>query len=177
VSQFEGDNRMDEHPGHVWIEEDGGGTGQESYELCAYFYSRTNAVRLDVDMNISGETTKPVENMRWAKGTAPKGRYRVYVQSYGYKAGNTGLTDFRVEVEVEVGGVVRQFDGAVSLEGETGPDSNVLVYELDHDPEAKLPAPAARPDDPYARYSDDVILKQWATVIPSERPHEADWMR
>src|SRR4051812_40247445 len=46
VSQFEGDNRMDENLGRVWIEEGGGGTGQESYELCAYFYSRTNAVRL-----------------------------------------------------------------------------------------------------------------------------------
>src|SRR4051812_12993103 len=46
VSQFEGDNRMDENLGRIWIEEGGGGTGQESYELCAYFYSRTNAVRL-----------------------------------------------------------------------------------------------------------------------------------
>jgi hypothetical protein len=294
VSQFEGDNRMDENLGRVWIEEGGGGTGQESYELCAYFYSRTNAVRLakgigkkgyfffvgdegfypkvdkeqvrriigdelpadldsaeafrrlhekfhvlfiyprkgleqrkadidaeiktrveaaggqyanvdirasllwnnrndldlhvvppsgeevyyahkksacggwlDVDMNISGETLKPVENVRWAKGTAPKGRYRVFVQNYGYKAGNTGSTDFRVEVEV--GGEVRQFDGAVSQKGETGPSSNVMVYEFDYDPEAKRREPAAKPDDPYAQYSDDVILKQWATVIPAER--------
>ncbi len=30
----------------IWIEEGGGGTGQESYELAAYFYSRTNCVRL-----------------------------------------------------------------------------------------------------------------------------------
>jgi hypothetical protein len=294
VSQFEGDNRMDENLGRVWIEEGGGGTGQESYELCAYFYSRTNAVRLakgigkkgyfffigdegfypkvdkeqvrriigdelpadldsaeafrrlhekfhvlfiypkkgmeqrkadidaeiktrveaaggqyanvdirasllwnnrndldlhvvppsgeevfyahkksacggwlDVDMNISGETLKPVENVRWAKGTAPKGRYRVFVQNYAFKADNTGPTDFRVEVEV--GGEVRRFDGAVSLKGETGPNSNVLVYEFDYDPEATRPAPAAKPDDPYAQYSDDVILKQWATVIPGER--------
>ena len=294
VSQFEGDNRMDENLGRVWIEEGGGGTGQESYELCAYFYSRTNAVRLakgtgkkgyfffvgdegfypkvdkeqvrrvigeelpadldsaeafrrlhekfhvlfiypkkgmeqrkadidaeiktrveaaggqysnveirasllwnnrndldlhvlppsgeevyfghkqsscggwlDVDMNISGETLKPVENVRWAKGTAPKGRYRVFVQNYAFKDGNTGPTDFRVEIEVA--GEVKHFEGTVSPNGETGPSSNVLVYEFDHDPEAKRPAPAARPDDPYAQYSDDVILKQWATVIPSER--------
>ncbi len=294
VSQFEGDNRMDENLGRVWIEEGGGGTGQESYELCAYFYSRTNAVRLakgtgkkgyfffigdegfyprvdkeqvrrvigdelpadldsaeafrrlhekfhvlfiypkkgmeqrkadidaeiktrveaaggqyanvdirasllwnnrndldlhvippsgeevyfghkksdcggwlDVDMNISGETLKPVENVRWAKGTAPKGRYRVVVQNYAFKDGNTGPTDFKVEIEVA--GEVRHFEGTVSPEGQTGVNSNVLVYEFDHDPETRRPAPAAKPDDPYAQYSDDVILKQWATVIPAER--------
>jgi hypothetical protein len=294
VSQFEGDNRMDENLGRVWIEEGGGGTGQESYELCAYFYSRTNAVRLakgtgkkgyfffvgdegfypkvdreqvrrvigdelpadldsaeafrrlhekfhvlfiypnkgieqrkadidaeiktrveaaggqyanvdirasllwnnrndldlhvvppsgeevyyghkkstcggwlDVDMNIQGETTKPVENVRWAKGTAPKGRYRVMVQNYGFKEPVHTPTDFRLEIEV--GGEVRHFDGTVSQQGETGPASNVVVYEFDYDPEARRPAPAAKPDDPYAQYSDDVILKQWATVIPSER--------
>ena len=294
VSQFEGDNRMDENLGRVWIEEGGGGTGQESYELCAYFYSRTNAVRLakgtgkkgyfffigdegfyprldkeqvrrvigdelpadldstevfrrlhekfhvlfiypkkgleqrkadidaeiktrveaaggqyanvdirasllwnnrndldlhvvppsgeevcfshkrsacggwlDVDMNISGETLKPVENVRWARGTAPKGRYRVFVQNYAFKAGNTEPTDFRVEIEVA--GEVKQFTGTVSPNGQTGTNSNVLVYEFDHDPEARRPAPAAKPDDPYAQYSDDVILKQWATVLPNER--------
>lgn len=46
VSQFEADNRLDEALGRFWIEEGGGGTGQESYELAAYFYSRTNCVRL-----------------------------------------------------------------------------------------------------------------------------------
>jgi len=294
VSQFEGDNRMDENLGRVWIEEGGGGTGQESYELCAYFYSRTNAVRLakgigkkgyfffvgdegfypkldreqvrrvigdelpadldstevfrrlhekfhvlfiypnkgmeqrksdidaeiktrveaaggqyanvdirasllwnnrndldlhvvppsgeevyyaqkksacggwlDVDMNIGGETTKPVENVRWAKGSAPKGRYRVFVQNYGFKEAVHTPTDFRVEIEVA--GEVKQFTGTVSQNGETGPSSNVLVYEFDHDPAAKRPEPAASPADPYAQYSDEVILKQWATVIPSER--------
>ena len=122
---------------------------------------------LDVDMNISGETLKPVENVRWARGTAPKGRYRVFVQNYAFKASNTEPTDFRVEIEVA--GEVKQFTGTVSPNGQTGTNSNVLVYEFDHDPEAKRPAPAAKPDDPYAQYSDDVILKQWATVLPSER--------
>ncbi|MEP7125600.1 MAG: hypothetical protein ABJE95_32005 [Byssovorax sp.] len=293
VSQFEGDNRMDENLGRVWIEEGGGGTGQESYELCAYFYSRTNAVRLakgsgkkgyfffigdegfypkvdkeqvlkiigdelpadldsaeafrrlhekfhvlfiypnkgieqrkadidaeiktrveaaggqyanvdirasllwnnrndldlhvippsgeevyyghkksacggwlDVDMNVGGETQKPVENVRWAKGTAPKGRYRVIVQNFGFKE-QPSPTDFRVEIEVA--GVVKRFDGTVSPRGETRAESNVLVYEFDHDPDAQRPAPAASAGDPYAQYSDDVILKQWATVIPAER--------
>src|SRR5207253_1562968 len=34
---------------------------------------------LDVDMNVRGETTKPVENTRWAKGAAKRGHYRIYV--------------------------------------------------------------------------------------------------
>jgi len=46
VGQFEGDNRLDQVLERIWIEEGGGGTGQESYELAAYFYSRTNCVRL-----------------------------------------------------------------------------------------------------------------------------------
>lgn len=46
VGQFEADNRLDEVLERIWIEEGGGGTGQESYELAAYFYSRTNCVRL-----------------------------------------------------------------------------------------------------------------------------------
>jgi hypothetical protein len=291
VSQFEADNRLDEALGRIWIEEGGGGTGQESYELCAYFYSRTNCVRLakgvgkkgyfffvgdegfypkvdreqvkrvigddlpddldaaeafrrlhekfhvlflypkkgmdqrkadidaeiksrveaaggqyanvdirasllwnnrndldlhvippsgeevfyahkksacggwlDVDMNVHGETTKPVENVRWAKGTAPKGRYRVYVQNYAFKEPKPDPTEFRVEIEV--GGEVKHFDGTISLRGERGPDSNVLVYEFDYDPEArKAPAPAKSADDPYAQYSDEVILKQWSSVI------------
>ena len=293
VSQFEGDNRMDEALGRIWIEEGGGGTGQESYELCAYFYSRTNCVRLakgagkkgyfffvgdegfypkvsreqvkqvigddlpadidaaeafrrlhekfhvlfiypnkgmeqrkadidaeiktrveaaggqyanvdirasllwnnrndldlhvippsgeevfyahkksacggwlDVDMNVHGETTKPVENVRWAKGTAPKGRYRIYVQNYAFKEPDAAPTEFRAEVEV--GGVVRQFGGTISPKGERGPDSNVLIYDFEYDPDAKKSAAPAAPDDPYAQYSDEVILKQWSTVVRPE---------
>src|SRR6266568_4825385 len=46
VGQFEGENRLDQVLERIWIEEGGGGTGQESYELAACFYSRTNCVRL-----------------------------------------------------------------------------------------------------------------------------------
>ena len=47
VGQFEADNRLDDVLSHVWIEEGGGGTGQESYELAAYFYSRTKLVQYE----------------------------------------------------------------------------------------------------------------------------------
>ncbi|HWU85889.1 MAG TPA: hypothetical protein VN253_01360, partial [Kofleriaceae bacterium] len=227
VGQFEGDNRLDQVLERIWIEEGGGGTGQESYELAAYFYSRTNCVRLakgigkkgyfffvgdegfypkvdhaavrrligdeltedlpseeafrrlqekfhafllypqktmeerkanidaeirdrvtragglydgvdlraslvwnnrndldlhvitpagehiyygakqascggwlDVDMNVRGETTKPVENVRWAKGAARRGRYRVFVRLYAFHEGDHAPTPFKVELEV-----------------------------------------------------------------------------
>jgi hypothetical protein len=40
VGQFESDNRLDAVLGKIWLEEGGGGTGQESYELTAYYYAR-----------------------------------------------------------------------------------------------------------------------------------------
>ncbi len=291
VSQFEGDNRLDEALGRIWIEEGGGGTGQESYELAAFFYARTNTVRLlkgigrkgyffftgdegfypkvsrtqvrriigddipedmpsmeafrrlqekfhvffiypkktmeerkanidaeirarvtgaggqydnvdirasliwnnrndldlhvippskeeiyyghrqsqcggwlDVDMNVGGETEKPVENVRWAKGKAPPGRYQVIVQNFAYKAGLTGPTPFRVEIEVN--GDVRHVDGVVSPNNETRGESNVIVADFDYAPGP--PKAAAPAEDVYARYSDDVVLSQWGSVIPKD---------
>jgi hypothetical protein len=295
VGQFEGDNRLDEVVSRMWIEEGGGGTGQESYELAAYFYSRTNCVRLakgigkkgyfffvgdegfypkldkdqvarvigdelaeslpaseafrrlqekfhvfliypkksfsdrkadidaeirqrvqaagglydgvdirasllwnnrndldlhmvtpagehiyygakkalcggflDVDMNVRGETTKPVENVRWAKGTAKPGRYRIYVQNYSFKEQDRAPTPFKVEIEVN--GEVRHVEGVISGKGETGGDSSITIAEFDYDPNGRKKPEEKKPDapDPYAQYSDSVILEQWATVIPRE---------
>lgn len=291
VSQFEGDNRLDEALGRFWIEEGGGGTGQESYELAAYFYSRTNAVRLaqgigkkgycffvgdegfyptvdkatirrvigdevtddvpspeafrrlqekfhtffiypqktmderkanidaeirdrvrkaggqydgvdvrasllwnngndldlhvttprgehiyygskqascggwlDVDMNAGGaHTTKPVENVRWGKGTAPTGRYKVWVRNYAFHESKREPTAWKVELEV--GGKIMHHEGVISPSGQTGDASDMVVAEFDYDPSQNLSKPSA---DQYAGYADDVILAQWATVIPKE---------
>ncbi|MBN2797810.1 MAG: hypothetical protein JXX28_01565 [Deltaproteobacteria bacterium] len=46
VGQFEADNRLDAVLSAIWIEEGGGGTGQESYELAAWYYAGTDCVRL-----------------------------------------------------------------------------------------------------------------------------------
>lgn len=40
VGQFESDNRLDADLGNMLIEKGGGGTGQESYELAAYYLAR-----------------------------------------------------------------------------------------------------------------------------------------
>ena len=293
VGQFEADNRLDDVLSRIWIEDGGGGSGQESYELAAYFYARhTKLVRqergegkkgfffflgdegfypevsqqqirsvlgrdvpqsvpsaqifaelarkfhvflifpqksmqerksdidaeikkrveaagglyegvdvrasliwdnrndldlhvvtpsgehiyygskrsacggwLDVDQNVRGETTKPVENVRWRKGTAPQGRYRVYVQNYRFHEQDRAPTTFRVEIEVN--GVVRHFENTISPKGEVGVDSNLSVFEFDFDPNQR-PAAAPTHQREYDNYADDVILAQWESVIPKE---------
>ncbi|HEY4244699.1 MAG TPA: hypothetical protein VGM88_33020 [Kofleriaceae bacterium] len=292
VSQFEGDNRLDEALSRIWIEEGGGGTGQESYELTAYFYSRTNTVRLlqgigkkgycffvgdegfypnvdkaqvkriigddleadlpseeafrrlqekfhaflifpqktmeerkanidaeirdrvrtaggqydgvdirasliwnnqndldlhvitparehiyygakqascggwlDVDMNVRGETTKPVENVRWGKGTGRAGHYRIFVRNYAFHGAEPGPTPFKVELEV--GGKVTHVEGVISPQLQTGEASDIVVAEFDYDP-SRQPVPASDQPDQYAAYADDVILAQWAKVLPKE---------
>ncbi len=40
VSQFESDRRIDEQLRQIWMEEGGGGTGEESYELLAYYLAK-----------------------------------------------------------------------------------------------------------------------------------------
>lgn len=289
VSQFEADNRLDENLERMWIEEGGGGTGQESYELAAWFYSRTNCVRLaqgeggkgyfffvgdegfyptvsaqhvkrligdtlpqdldsaeafarlqqkfhtfliyprktmserkanidaeirdrvtrmggmyggvdfrasllwddrndldlhvvtpagveiffgakrapcggwlDVDMNISGESTKPVENIRWAKGTAQPGRYRVFVQNYRFHEPSQTPTPFKVEVES--GGRIQHFEGVISPNGETGRASDIFIGEFDFTPGQTAAEAEA---NVYAAYSDETVLTQWASVIPA----------
>jgi hypothetical protein len=116
---------------------------------------------LDVDMNVRGETTKPVENIRWKKGTAPPGKYKVYVQNYRFHDA-PAPTSFRVEVEIN--GAIRHFDGTISKGRETGPASDMPVFEFTYDPAQR--APEAPAESPYDKYSDELILKQWATVLP-----------
>jgi uncharacterized protein YfaP (DUF2135 family) len=293
VGQFEGDNRLDQVLERVWIEEGGGGTGQESYELAAYFYSRTNCVRLaqgtgkkgycffvgdegfypkvdkaavrriigdelpddlpsqeafrrlqdkfhtfllypqktmeerkenidaeikdrvtragglyegvdlraslvwnnrndldlhvitpagehiyygtkqascggwlDVDMNVRGETTKPVENVRWAKGAARPGLYKIFVRNYAFHEPDQAPTPFKVELEV--GGKITHVEGVMSPRGQVSEASDIMVGEITFDPAAAAAHKAPEPTDQYQNYADDVILAQWATVIPKE---------
>jgi hypothetical protein len=69
------------------------------------FYANKQACRfggwLDVDMNVHGETDKPVENIRWERGHAPEGRYQFYANLYRTHYGAAVRTPFTVEVEVE----------------------------------------------------------------------------
>jgi hypothetical protein len=284
VSQFEADNRLDAALAVMWIEEGGGGTGQESYELAAWYYAGTRCMQLaagtgekgtfffvgdeafyptvrgahraavlgqedvdvdaaeafralqekfhvfliypgkpmeerradidaeirrrvlsaggqhdnvdvrvtlvwdnrndldlhvtapsgevilfshrssacggalDVDRNIQGETITPVENIRWRKGDAPDGTYKVKVQNFRFHEADQAPTPFRVEVEV--GGELLMFDGVISPDKQTreASDVEVCTFRFTADPAAR----AAK----YNAYSDEVVLRQWASVLP-----------
>jgi hypothetical protein len=117
---------------------------------------------LDVDMNVSGETTKPVENIRWSKGEAPRGKYKVFLQNFRYHSDASFPTHWQMEVEVN--GVVKQFKGTLPGNGPTGNESNHLVYEFVFD--------GSKNDEitekDYAAYSDDTVLSQWRSVLPPQ---------
>ena len=117
---------------------------------------------LDVDMNVQGETLKPVENIRWQKGKAPKGHYSVVVQNYAFHEQSQEATKFRVEVQI--GKKVLHFEGETPR-GLSGEESNVLVLEFDFDPQQVITGEC---DDKYAAYDDELIKVQWASVIPEE---------
>ena len=115
---------------------------------------------LDVDMNVSGETTKPVENIYWPRGGAPLGHYKVFVRNYGYHEGARGKTEFRVELLVN--GEVTHFNGTVSGTGES---SDVVTAEFDYTGSAEN---TQQQQDVYSAYDDATVLAQWAEVIPRE---------
>ena len=289
VGQFESDNRLDEALSKIWLEEGGGGTGQESYELMAYYFAKHSILDsnsrgkkgyfffvgdegfyprvskqqikdwigddlpedvssaqaftqlqdkyhvffiypqkswqdrkgdidaeikkrveaagglyegvdirasllwnnrndldlhvitpagfhlyygdkrapcggwLDVDMNVRGETTKPVENIRWKRGEAPKGHYQFYVLNYAFHESDRGATPFRVEIEIN--GQIKHFEGQTRSNA-TGGDSQVIVYEFDYNPNER-PTPQDQ-QEAYAAYDDTIIKEQWASVIPRE---------
>jgi len=286
VGQFEADNRLDKVLENFWIEEGGGGTGQESYELAAYYYARHSILEclkkgkkgyfffvgdegfypvvrkdlirsvcgfevtadiaaaeiftelqkkyhtyliypqkdwqdrlgdisaeirqrvesaggqyknvdirasliwdnrndldlhvicpsgeeiyyrnkqsacggwLDVDMNVQGESTKPVENVRWAHGTAPAGHYRIFVQNYRF---HEKVEPARFTLELEVNGKKEYFDRSISLKGETGHASDITIAEFDYNPAERKASP--QEEAALRNYDDRLIKDQWASVL------------
>jgi hypothetical protein len=78
---------------------------------------------LDVDANPGGGspgygTRTPVENIRWAKGYAPRGRYNVYVHHYA-TGRDPAHTPFAVELEIA--GEVLRFEGETTRVGQQVP--------------------------------------------------------
>ena len=91
---------------------------------------------LDVDMNVRGETTTPIENVRWKRGMARAGHYRVYVQNYRFHESDESVTPFRVELEVN--GDVFHYNGSISPEGQVGLYSDVTVADFLYTPGERL---------------------------------------
>ncbi len=80
---------------------------------------------LDVDMNVGGETMKPVENIYWPKGGAPNGLYRVIVNNYAYHGSNVRNTEFTVDIVNR--NESSRYTGTISG---VGPESDVVVSEF-----------------------------------------------
>jgi hypothetical protein len=116
---------------------------------------------LDVDMNVHGETTKPVENVRWAKGRAKKGRYRVYVQNFSFHESSREATEFHLELEVN--GKIEHYNGKIEA-GSSGSESNVEVCSFDFEPEGQKKSKS----DVYAAYGEENVLSQWRKLLPAE---------
>jgi Ca-activated chloride channel family protein len=93
------------------------------------FYGRKKSRslgELDVDMNVSDFTTKPVENVYWPLGKAPSGHYRVFVQFYTDRERRP--SPFTVEVLNK--GEVSTFEGVARYRGERVP---VCEFDLGSD--------------------------------------------
>lgn len=133
-------------------------------EICYSHKHSECGGELDVDRNVNGETMKPIENIRWPKGKAPHGRYKVIVQTYR-DHGMGASTPFRVETDVN--GEIKHFDMKSSsytrvYEGE--PKCNVKVCEFDYYPAEK----GSNKKDKYADYARPVVIEKWSTLIPPE---------
>ncbi len=102
---------------------------QEPSGETVYYGRRRSSTdgQLDVDMNVRGETNKPVENIFWPEGQAPSGRYRVFVQNFSYNEENHDRFPFTVEIKN--GNEITSYE--LAIEG-TGEDSRVEVAEFDY---------------------------------------------
>lgn len=98
---------------------------------------------LDVDRNANAQTRtrEPVENVRWVRGQAPAGHYRVLVRNFAFEEAARAPIPF--VVEIEAGGKVERHEGIASPNRETGVASEQLVAEFDFAPPPPEPPPDA----------------------------------
>lgn len=80
---------------------------------------------LDVDMNVRGETTTPVENIQWSN--APSGAYEVRVANYTPRG---GTSPFRVEVAIR--GQVWHFSGQNAPHGSVN-SGGMIICRFEYD--------------------------------------------
>lgn len=118
---------------------------------------------LDVDANGGVATTrKPVENIRWPKGKAPKGKYKVWVRNFAYHENSHDKYNFIVEVQI--GTKVETFEKTM-LPRRTGESSDIKIGTFDYDP---ADFDIENEVDEYDAYENDIILEKWKKLIPEE---------
>lgn len=81
---------------------------------------------LDVDANVRAETRKPVENVFWEEGSAPAGKYQVYVHYYKKHNKRRSKDPTKFQLIVNAGNDLLEFSGELS-----SGDPIMLVTEFD----------------------------------------------
>ena len=62
---------------------------------------------------------------------------------------------------------MQHFEGTIGNKGETGQASEITILEFDYDPAERVAEdPRAAATGVYANYADDVIMRQWQSVLP-----------
>jgi len=70
--------------------------------------------QLEIDMNVEyPDNIKPIENIFWQKGTAPKGTYNVYLL---YFKRHTNIKDTPYKITVKYGDKTKNFEGIIKKE-------------------------------------------------------------
>ena len=85
-----------------------------------FFKNRTvpSGGQLEIDMNVEyPDSKKPIENIYWKKGTAPKGTYHVYLNYFKRHTNIKEETPYKVTVKY--GDKTKNFEGIIKKESET----------------------------------------------------------
>lgn len=83
-----------------------------------YYKNRTvpSGGQLEIDMNVEyPDSKKPIENIFWQKGTAPKGTYNVYLL---YFKRHIDIKDTPYKITVKYGDKTKHFEGIIKKENE-----------------------------------------------------------
>ncbi len=83
---------------------------------------------------------EPVENIYWAKGNAPMGRYRVYLDFY--QQCGRGPAESTYKINVLHGGERKEFSGTIARRDTPEGGPMRLIYEFQLNPRIELLAPA-----------------------------------
>jgi len=118
---------------------------------------------LDVDMNAQGSqySETPVENIFWAKGKAPSGKYKVVVQNYDYHTDNHKSFNFKVQVVCGDEVVIHERTMPANTRGS---NSNITVCEFEYNGITK-----SDKENVYGVYAESNVLKHWSNLITEKK--------
>ncbi len=123
---------------------------------------------LDVDANVRAETRKPVENVFWQEGSAPAGKYQVYVHYYKKHNKRRSKDPTKFQLIVNAGNDLLEFSGELSKG-----DPIMLVTEFD------VPTPEEREErrlelEKQIQEAKGGILSESADNDEEKRPEEVE---